>query len=71
MLLTQLGLILNTIGGIMIATSFGNPPSPAEQTDKKGRKINLAGFLHPLRLRLGIIILISGFVYMFVDTFLK
>jgi len=68
MLLSQIGLILNIIGAIMTTTSFGDPPSTAYQIDSKGRKTNLAAFLHPLRLKFGMIFLIVGFVFMLIDT---
>ena len=39
LILTKLGLILNIIGSIMIAFSFGKKLAEAYQQDKKGRKI--------------------------------
>ena len=67
-LLNQIGLILNFIGSILVAIAFGNPPSTAHQWDKKGRKINLAAFLHPLAFKCGVGLLSLGFLLMLIAT---
>jgi hypothetical protein len=58
------GLILNLVGTLLIAFSFGNPPSRAEQMDKKGRIISLAAFLHPICFKIGIWLVVIGFILM-------
>lgn len=66
-LLNQFGLILNIVGTILVAFSFGDPPSTAQQF-KNGRAINLAAFLHPRWFKIGVALIIVGFVCMFVAT---
>ncbi len=66
--LNILGLVLNLIGTLLIAFSFGKPPSTAEQWDKKGRKVSLAAFLHPAGFKIGIWLIVTGFVLMLIAT---
>lgn len=68
-LLGPIGLLLNLIGGLLIAFSFGKPLSDAYQVDKKGRKRHLAMFHHPRLLKLGISLLILGFFLSLVSNF--
>ncbi|KKL52017.1 hypothetical protein LCGC14_2289690 [marine sediment metagenome] len=68
--LNQFGLIFNIVGSLLIAFSFGDPPSTAYQVDKKGRRINLAAFLHPKLLRLGVFLIVFGFILIFIRTLL-
>jgi hypothetical protein len=65
--LTRLGLLLNIVGTIMIAYSFGKNPEDANQPDKKGRKVYLASYLHPKLFKWGLGIVILGFVLQFID----
>ena len=65
----RIGLILNVVGSIMIAVSFGKPPSTAEQRDEKGRRISLAAFRHPCLFNWGLLILVFGFCLSFAATF--
>jgi hypothetical protein len=60
--LTKVGLVLNIIGTIMIAFSFGKNLGEAYQQDKKGRKIFLASFLYPELFNWGLALLIIGFI---------
>ena len=59
--LTKLGLLLNIVGTIMIAFSFGKNREDAHQVDEKERKIYLASFLRPKLFRWGVVIIIFGF----------
>ena len=63
--LTRLGLLLNVVGTMMIAFSFGKNREDASQPDKKGRKVYLASFLHPTLFTRGLVIMIFGFVLQF------
>src|SRR5262245_36182528 len=47
--LLLIGLILNFVGMVLIAISFGGSVEAAQQTDSQGRKIYLAALLHPAR----------------------
>ena len=64
--LTRVGLILNIMGTIMIAFSFGKNFEEAHQVDKKGRKVYLASFLYPKLFNWGLVIIIVGFVLQFI-----
>ena len=65
--LAKLGLLLNVVGTIMIAFSFGKNLGDAHQTDEKGRKIYLASFLRPKLFYRGVWVIILGFVLQFMD----
>ena len=58
------GLILNLIGTVLIAFSFGKNLEDANQPDKnkKGRKIYLASFVSPLKFKIGMVLLFLGFL---------
>ncbi len=56
------GLLLNLVGSILIAFSFGKNLGEAYQKDTKGRKIYLASFTSPLMFKWGIGLLILGFL---------
>ena len=60
-ILLKFGLILNMVGTIMVAISFGKNLENAYQYDKKDREIYLASFLHPKLFRCGLILIIAGF----------
>jgi hypothetical protein len=45
--LLLIGLIVNFVGIVLIAISFGGTVEGAHQTDSRGRKIYLAALLHP------------------------
>lgn len=59
---TKIGLILNIIGTIMLAFSFGKSRADAHQLDDKGRKIYLASFRHPRLFYWGLVLIILGFI---------
>jgi hypothetical protein len=63
----RIGLVLNIIGTLMIAFSFGKNLEDAHQMDRKGRKVYLASFLHPKLFKLGLAVIIFGFMLQFVD----
>ncbi len=63
--LTRLGLLLNLVGTIMVACSFGSNLADAHQLDKKGRKVYLASFGRPKFFRLGLVIIVLGFLSQF------
>ncbi len=58
----KLGLILNLLGTILVALSFGKNLEEAHQIDKKGRRIYLASFLHPSWFKAGMFLIILGFL---------
>ena len=60
--LAKVGLILNFIGTIMIALSFGKNLEEAHQEDKKGRRVYLASFLYPRAFYVGCLLLAVGFL---------
>ncbi len=60
--ISKIGLVLNIIGTLMIAFSFGKNLADAYQLDKKGRKIYLASFLYPKLFNWGLILIILGFI---------
>jgi len=59
---TKTGLILNLVGTIMLALSFGKNLADAHQLDEKGRKIYLVSFRHPKLFYCGIGLIILGFL---------
>ena len=64
--LAKVGLFLNMLGTVMIALSFGKNLADAHQMDGKRRKVYLASFLHPKLFKLGLAIIIFGFILQFV-----
>ncbi len=59
---TKIGLVLNIVGTVMIALSFGKNLADAHQLDEKGREIYLALFLHPKLFKCGLALIIVGFI---------
>ena len=57
---TRSGLILNIVGTLMVAFSFGRNLEDAHQV-KNGHKVYLSSFLHPKLFAGGVIIIILGF----------
>jgi hypothetical protein len=55
------GLVLNLIGLILIAMSFGSI-TETPQADARGRRIYPASFLYPRFFQWGIMLLIIGFL---------
>jgi hypothetical protein len=64
--IARIGLVLNILGTVMVALSFGKNLADAHQMDGKGRKVYLASFLHPKLFKLGLAIIIFGFILQFV-----
>lgn len=62
MFLAKIGLVLNIVGTLIVALSFGKNLEDAHQFDNKGRKIYLASFLHPKLFYWGLAIIIIGFI---------
>ncbi|HBR18213.1 MAG TPA: hypothetical protein DD725_11540 [Deltaproteobacteria bacterium] len=62
MFLAKIGLVLNILGTLMVALSFGKNLEEAHQLDKKGREIYLASFLRPKLFYCGLTIIIIGFI---------
>jgi hypothetical protein len=60
--LLLIGLIVNFVGIVLIAISFGGTVEGAQQTDSQGRKIYLAALLHPRVFLFGLSILGLGFL---------
>jgi len=60
--LLLIGLILNFVGMVLIAISFGGTVEAAQQTDTQGRKIYLTALLHPRVFLFGLSILALGFL---------
>jgi hypothetical protein len=63
--LTRVGLIVSSIGTLMVAVSFGKNPGDANQEDEEGRTVYLASLLHPRLFRWGLWIVILGFLLQF------
>jgi hypothetical protein len=63
----KVGLILNIVGTVMIAFSFGKNLADAHQLDDRGRKVYLASFLHPRLFKWGLAIIVLGFILQFVE----
>lgn len=58
----KLGLLLNLIGTILIAFSFGKNLGEAYQEDNRGGRIYLASFISPMAFKCGIGLVIIGFL---------
>lgn len=58
----KIGLFLNIVGTVMIALSFGKNLADAHQLNEKGRKVYIASYLHPKLFKLGLAIIILGFI---------
>ena len=56
------GLILNLIGTLLIAFSLSKNLGGAYQKDEKGRKIYLASFVSPTMFKIGIGLVMLGFL---------
>ena len=67
--MNRLGLILNIIGSLFIAFSFGENLAEAHQVDKNNKKIFLASFLRPSLFGYGVALIIFGFLLMLIATF--
>jgi len=52
----------------MIAFSFGKNLADANQMHAKGRKVYLASFLHPKMFKLGLAVMIFGFILQLVGS---
>ncbi len=64
--LAKFGMILNIVGTLMAALSFGKNLEDAHQLDKKGREIYLASFRYPKLFKCGLMIIILGFILQFI-----
>ena len=64
----RIGLVLNIAGAVMIAFSFGKNLADAHQMDGKGRKVYLVSFLRPKVFKLGVAVLIFGFILQLVGS---
>jgi len=60
--LLLIGLILNFVGMVLIAISFGGTVEAAQQTDSQGRKIYLTALSHPRVFLFGLSIFGLGFL---------
>jgi hypothetical protein len=60
--LPKTGLILNFVGTIMVAVSFGKNLGGAYQKDDKGNEIYLASFRRPKLFYFGLFLLGLGFL---------
>lgn len=63
LIMHKLGLVLNLVGTLLIAFSFGKNIADAYQTYKRKRKVYLASLLHPLLFKMGLIFVIAGFLF--------
>ena len=61
---TNKGLILNLIGTILVLVSIGKIPCVGS-TECAGKVYKFAYILHPFLLRLGLIIMVIGFIFQF------
>ena len=64
-ILAKLGLVLNIVGTVIIALSFGKNLADAHQLNEKKRKVYLASYLHPRLFKLGLALIILGFILQF------
>lgn len=58
----RVGLLLNFVGTVLLAFSFGRNLEGAYQRDTNGRKVELASFTHPRRFRVGVALVAFGFL---------
>ncbi|MFA4852100.1 MAG: hypothetical protein WC924_03150 [Candidatus Gracilibacteria bacterium] len=62
------GLILNIIGTLMVAFAFGKIKDCSIHTsDEKGNRIDFSYLLRPCMFKVGIAILLTGFILQFID----
>jgi hypothetical protein len=66
LILTKTGLVLNIVGTVMVALSFGKNLADAHQIDEKGRKVYLASYLHPKVFVWGLAVITLGFMFQLV-----
>ena len=68
-LLNVLGLVAGTIGSVLVAISVGaNPGGGYQNDDKTGERIYLASILSRWKFRLGLWLIIGGFVLQFLPA---
>jgi hypothetical protein len=67
---TQIGLILNILGSLFIAFSIGKSSGEGYCPDKKGNKTYLAAINYPCWFKVGISLLILGFIFSFIDFYI-
>ncbi len=60
---TRIGLILNLVGTLMVAASFGKNPEGAYQDLGKDSKVYLTSCLHPRLFIGGLILIMLGFLF--------
>lgn len=65
--LARIGLILNFIGTVLLAFSFGRNLDNAHQTDAQGNPVYLASFLHPWFFYGGLAVIAVGFLLQLVS----
>jgi len=68
MLLIRLGLILNVLGSLFLASAVSRNTQDSYEEDSSRRIYYLAVIKSPFRLRVGIILIISGFLYQIIGT---
>ncbi|MFH1825249.1 MAG: hypothetical protein ABH873_08535 [Candidatus Firestonebacteria bacterium] len=61
-ILNKIGLVLNIIGSLLIAFSFGKHLGGAYNLNRKGKKIYMVSFKYPKMFWVGVIILVIGFI---------
>jgi hypothetical protein len=71
MIYNQIGLIINFIGSIFIAISFGIVKTNVLLVDINNKSVKTVALKHPYLFRWGIIFVIIGFGLMFFSTFLQ
>jgi hypothetical protein len=69
MTFNQIGLILNFLGSIFIAFSFGVIETNARLVSTRNKPIETVSLKHPCLFRWGILFLIIGFLIMLLSTF--
>ncbi len=67
--LARTGLILNFVGTVLLAFSFGKNLNDAHQTNRKGKPVYLASFLHPWFFYGGLAIIAVGFLLQLVTFY--
>lgn len=66
--LNQIGLILNLIGTLLMAFAIGEFKGGWTKHEKTNKDIYLALFKHPVLMKIGVILFVTGFVFSFAST---
>ncbi len=62
MKLTQIGLVLNFVGTVLVALSFGQLRNGGYTENEKGKRFEFSYLIHPWWFRVGMFLLAIGFL---------